>query len=84
MRRSGTVEAFAGGTRPEQVSEKMANTLSHSNARHKTYNPVDVAKVIAVDEARMIGRQKLAAPAKSNVTWYRALIEWALPTTKDA
>jgi hypothetical protein len=24
MRRSGTVEAFAGGARPEQVSEKMA------------------------------------------------------------
>jgi len=54
----------------------LANTLSHSNALHKTYNPVEVAKVIAADEARMIGRQKLAAQAKSNVTGYQALMAW--------
>jgi hypothetical protein len=77
MRRSGTVEAFAGGATPAQVSEKMANTLSHSDALHKTYNPVDVAKVIAADEARKIGREKLAAQVKSNVTGYCALMAWS-------
>jgi hypothetical protein len=60
----------------------MANTLSHSNALHKTYNPVDVAKVIAADEARMIGRQKLAAQAKSNVTGYQALMAWKKVTSR--
>jgi hypothetical protein len=51
--------------------------LSHSNALHKTYNPVDAAKVIAADEARKIGREKLAAQAKSNVTGYCALMAWS-------
>jgi hypothetical protein len=84
MRRSGAVEAFAGEATPAQVSEKMANTLSHSNVLHKTYNPNDVAKVRMADEARLVGRRRLAAQAKSNVTGYQALMEWTNPPPNAA
>jgi hypothetical protein len=59
MRRSGTVEAFAGGAVAEEVSEKLANTLASSNRLQKTYNPAHVAKVRQVDLARRRGRNLL-------------------------
>lgn len=59
MRRSGTVEAFAGGAQAESVSTKMANTLSASTRLQKTYNPVNVATVRQVDEARRTGRARI-------------------------
>ncbi len=59
MRRSGTVEAFAGGASVEDVSAKMANTLSASTRLQKTYNPVNLVAVREVDEHRKIGRAKL-------------------------
>jgi hypothetical protein len=59
LRRSGTIEAFAGGAQPEQVSTKMANTLSAANALFKTYNPARVAVVRQVDVHRRRGRAKL-------------------------
>ena len=36
LRRSGTVEAFAGKADPASVSSKMANTLSASNRLHNS------------------------------------------------
>ena len=41
MRRSGAGEAIQGGSRAEQLSGKMANTLSASNRlfKFKTYVP---------------------------------------------
>ncbi|MDF2621807.1 MAG: hypothetical protein K0S00_4466 [Xanthobacteraceae bacterium] len=59
MRRSGTVEAFAGGAEPGGVSVKMANTLAASSRLQKTYNPVNVATVRQVDEAREVGRARI-------------------------
>jgi hypothetical protein len=59
MRRSGTIEAFAGGADPEDVSEKLANTLASSSRLQKTYNPVHFAKVRQVDVARRRGRNLL-------------------------
>ena len=59
MRRSGAVEAVAGGAKGEQLSAKMANTLSASNRLHKTYVPVDVAAVREVDDARRVGRTRI-------------------------
>jgi uncharacterized protein YciW len=59
LRRSGTVEAFVGGAKPEQVSAKMANTLSASNRLFKTYNPAQVEVVQQVDNHRRAGRAKL-------------------------
>jgi hypothetical protein len=67
FRRSGSVEALAGGIQPEKLSNKMANTLSSSNRLHKTYGPVQLASVREVDEARRAGRAKIReqTPAES-------------------
>ena len=60
FRRSGAVEAMAGDATSEALSAKMANTLSASNALHKTYVPVNLDQVYSVDAARRRGRQKMA------------------------
>lgn len=57
MRRSGTVEAFAGGASPADVGTKMANSIGRSNKLFSTYNPVDLASVRRADDARLIGRR---------------------------
>ena len=59
FRRSGAVEAMAGGVHAEHLSAKMANTLSVSNALHKTYTPVDIVSVRSADSARRQGRARL-------------------------
>jgi hypothetical protein len=51
-------EAIQGGSRAEQLSGKMANTLSASNRLFKTYVPVDVATVREVDSSREAARRK--------------------------
>ena len=56
MRRSGTVEAFAGGASTADVGTKMGNSIGRSNVLFKTYNPVDLATVKRADEARLAGR----------------------------
>jgi hypothetical protein len=59
MRRSGTVEAVAGGADAIGLSAKLTNSISRSNALHKTYAPVDIEAVRNIDEARFRGRQKM-------------------------
>jgi hypothetical protein len=59
FRRSGSVEALAGDAAPQQLSAKMANTISASNRLHKTYGPAVLASVREVDTARQRGRTKL-------------------------
>ncbi|WP_038367943.1 hypothetical protein [Bosea sp. UNC402CLCol] len=59
MRRSGTVEATAGGADAQAVSTKMANTLAASARLQKTYNPVNLVTVREVDAIRREGRAKL-------------------------
>jgi hypothetical protein len=60
FRRTGSVEALAGGADPEALlSSKLANSLSQSNRLHKTYGPVQLAKVREVDMVRRRGRAKL-------------------------
>jgi hypothetical protein len=59
FRRTGSVEALAGGADPDTLSSKMANSLSHSNRLHKTYAPVQLSKVRDADAARKRGRVKL-------------------------
>lgn len=67
MRRSGTVEATAGGADAHAVSAKMANTLAASARLQKTYNPVNLVTVREVDAIRREGRAKLREqkPTKS-------------------
>jgi hypothetical protein len=58
-RRSGAVEAIAGGTRAEELAHAMGNTLSASNALFATYVPINRANLQTVLEARRRGRSKL-------------------------
>lgn len=59
FRRSGAVEAIAGGAKSEHVAHAMGNTLSASNALFATYVPVNVATLREVMAARRAGRRKL-------------------------
>jgi hypothetical protein len=58
FRRSGAVEAIAGGAGAEHLSHALGNTLSASNALFATYVPVNKASITAVMEARRKGRRK--------------------------
>jgi hypothetical protein len=71
MRRSGAVEADAGGATTRDLSNKMANTISASNRLRKTYNPVNVESVRRVDEARKSATRKERKPHKSGVHPWR-------------
>jgi hypothetical protein len=72
MRRSGAVEADAGGASGPDLSNKMANTISASNRLRKTYTPVNLASVRRADDARTQGRkairQEEQSPTKSVIT----------------
>ena len=57
MRRSGVMEAFAGGAGAEDISEKFGNTIARSSVLFKTYNPVDITKVRSADAKRLVGRR---------------------------
>lgn len=59
MRRSGAVEAQAGGASDDIIAQKLANDVSSNEALRRTYLPVNEAAVRAVDEARKIGRQNI-------------------------
>lgn len=59
LRRSGAVEANAGGGSVEAIAAKMGNSIDESKALQKTYMPVNLPAVRAADEARRKGRQRL-------------------------
>jgi hypothetical protein len=59
MRRSGAVEADAGGASGPDLSNKMANTIGSSNQLRKTYTPVNIASVRRADDARTQGRKAI-------------------------
>jgi hypothetical protein len=59
MRRSGAIEADAGGASDEDLSNKMANTIDVSRRLRKTYNPVNVVSVQRADEARKRGSKAM-------------------------
>jgi hypothetical protein len=62
MRRSGTVEAVAGGAAPLGLAAKLANSIDRSNVLHRTYAPSgEEATVQTVDQARLVGRRKMRA-----------------------
>lgn len=66
MRRSGAIEAQAGGATSAETAAKMANSISTSNALHKTYQPVDLETVRQADAARRLGRTRLRARTKND------------------
>jgi hypothetical protein len=63
MRRTGNVEAIAGGAQPPELAAKLSNTIGKSNEIFDTYSPVHLETVRKVDKAREIGRRELLAAA---------------------
>ncbi|WP_163269683.1 hypothetical protein [Chelativorans alearense] len=61
MRRTGAVEANAGGAPVEAIAAKMGNSIDQNKTLQKTYMPVNPAAVRAAEEARRIGRKKLSS-----------------------
>ncbi|MGF7005813.1 hypothetical protein [Aminobacter sp. BE322] len=59
FRRSGSVEAVAGGVEGSVLSAKMGNSLSESKKLEQTYVPVQVEMVRRADDARREGRKRL-------------------------
>lgn len=59
MRRSGALEALAGGASDEQIGAKLANSVATNEALRRTYMPVEEAVVRTVDEARKAGRRAI-------------------------
>jgi len=59
FRRSGSVEAVAGGVEGAVLSAKLANSLSESKKLEQTYVPAQVAIVRRADDARREGRKEL-------------------------
>ena len=59
FRRSGAIEAIAGGAKAEELAHAMGNTLSASNALYATYVPVNLVTIRSVMDARRRGRTKL-------------------------
>lgn len=60
MRRSGAVEANAGGASVEAIAAKMGNSIDENKTLQKTYMPVNLAAVRSADDFRRKGRQLLA------------------------
>ncbi len=59
FRRSGAVEAIAGGSTAPELAHAMGNTLGASNALFATYVPINLATIQSVMEARRKGRRML-------------------------
>jgi len=61
MRRSGAIEADAGGVTKEDLAHKMANSIDANKRLQKTYTPTNNPAVRRADEARVKGREALRA-----------------------
>lgn len=59
FRRSGSVEAVAGGVEETALSAKLANSVGQSKKLEATYVPIQVAMVRRADTARRAGREQL-------------------------
>lgn len=59
MRRSGAVEANAGGVDAAALAAKMANNINQAAHLQETYMPVNPVSVARADEARRQGRARL-------------------------
>ncbi len=57
LRRSGAMEAAAGGVDSKALADKMGNSINTSDKLQKTYQPVDLANVRRADAARIVGRK---------------------------
>lgn len=65
FRRSGLVEAVAGGAAVETIAAKAANSIDQNKELEKTYLPNQAAVVRIADAARVKGRQRLRGGGKT-------------------
>ncbi len=68
IRRSVAVEARAGGASAEHLGAKLANSIASNAELERTYQPVDLEAVQAVDEARIAGRRMARANKRAPKT----------------
>ena len=61
MRRTGAVEASAGGASVESMAVKLSNSIDQNKTLQRTYMRANPAAVRAADAARLSGRAKLAS-----------------------
>lgn len=59
IRRSGAIEATAGGVDPHALSKTMGNSYENSQKLQETYSPSNVVNAEHVLEARRKGRKRL-------------------------
>lgn len=59
FRRSGSVEAVAGGAGGTVLSAKLANSIGQAKKLEQTYVPIHVEMVRSADAARRLGRDRL-------------------------
>jgi hypothetical protein len=59
FRRSGLIEALAGGAAVEAMAAKAANSIDQNRELEKTYLPNQAAVVRIADAARVKGRQRM-------------------------
>lgn len=60
LRRSGALEAVAGGVSDKALADKMANSIDRAGFLQKTYTPaVEISVVQMADAARLRGRRKI-------------------------
>lgn len=59
LRRSGAMEANAGGVDGKVLGQKMGNGIAQTDFLQKTYLPVDPVVVDMADQARMRGRKAM-------------------------
>jgi hypothetical protein len=60
-RRSGVIEAIAGGTDAVDLVAKLVNSIGRSNALHKTYARVEIEAACNADDARLRVRRTTRA-----------------------
>lgn len=58
IRRSVAIEARAGGASREHLGAKLANSIAANAELERTYQPVDIDAVQAVDRARLNARRR--------------------------
>ena len=63
FRRSGAIEATAGGVAPSALAGKMANSIDTNRDLQQTYQPNHRAVVRLADEARARGRSVMRKAA---------------------
>jgi hypothetical protein len=85
FRRTGTIEALAGGATDGAIANKMANNFNSSSKLKRTYGPANSAIARQVDQDRLRGRRILREQkAEESVTGAGQAVSPAAHKTKPS